>query len=42
MGVILYTLLAGELPFDDDNEAVMQRKIVNLEYEMPAYFSPGL
>ncbi|ORY97534.1 hypothetical protein BCR43DRAFT_489935 [Syncephalastrum racemosum] len=40
MGVILYTLLAGELPFDDDNEVVMQRKIVNLDYEMPAYFSP--
>lgn len=41
LGVILYTLLAGELPFDDDNEIVMQRKIVNLEYQIPSYFSPG-
>ncbi|KAG0322171.1 hypothetical protein BGZ99_003437, partial [Dissophora globulifera] len=35
LGVILYTLLAGYLPFDDDNEAVVQDKIVQLDYEMP-------
>ncbi|KAF8964715.1 hypothetical protein BGZ46_000743, partial [Entomortierella lignicola] len=35
LGVILYTLLAGYLPFDDDNEAVVQDKIVDLDYEMP-------
>ncbi|CAO3597340.1 unnamed protein product [Absidia cylindrospora] len=39
LGVILYTLLAGELPFDDDSEIVTQRKIVNVDYEMPGYFS---
>lgn len=39
LGVILYTLLAGELPFDDDSEIVTQRKIVNVDYEMPYYFS---
>ncbi|ORX62038.1 Pkinase-domain-containing protein [Hesseltinella vesiculosa] len=39
LGVILYTLLAGELPFDDDSEVVMQRKIVNIDYHMPTYFS---
>ncbi|KAI8381274.1 kinase-like domain-containing protein [Radiomyces spectabilis] len=39
LGVILYTLLAGELPFDDDSEIIMQRKIVNLEYQIPSYFS---
>ncbi|KAG0243639.1 hypothetical protein BGX31_010423 [Mortierella sp. GBA43] len=35
LGVILYTLLAGYLPFDDDNEAVVQDKIVELDYELP-------
>ncbi|KAI8138004.1 kinase-like domain-containing protein [Fennellomyces sp. T-0311] len=40
LGVILYTLLAGELPFDDDSDIVTQRKIVKGDYAMPAYFSP--
>ena len=39
LGVILYTLLAGELPFDDDSEIMTQRKIVKGVYEMPFYFS---
>ncbi|CDH53138.1 pkinase-domain-containing protein [Lichtheimia corymbifera JMRC:FSU:9682] len=41
LGVILYTLLAGELPFDDDSEIMTQRKIVKGVYEMPFYFSTG-
>ncbi|KAL0077886.1 hypothetical protein J3Q64DRAFT_1766763 [Phycomyces blakesleeanus] len=40
LGVILYTLLAGELPFDDDNEIIIERKIVGLDYSIPSYFSP--
>ncbi|KAF9384594.1 hypothetical protein CPC16_008360 [Podila verticillata] len=36
LGVILYTLLAGYLPFDDDNEKVVQDKIVDLDYEIPS------
>ncbi|KAG0236511.1 hypothetical protein BGW41_000379 [Actinomortierella wolfii] len=35
LGIILYTLLAGYLPFDDENEAIVQDKIVALDYEMP-------
>ena len=42
LGIILYTLLAGELPFDDDSEIIMRRKIVALDYHIPSYFSPGL
>jgi serine/threonine protein kinase len=38
LGIILYTLLAGYLPFDDDNEAVVQDKIVGLDYELPTEF----
>ncbi|KAI8139168.1 hypothetical protein BJV82DRAFT_673027 [Fennellomyces sp. T-0311] len=39
LGIILYTLLAGELPFDDDSEIVMRRKIIALDYHLPSYFS---
>ncbi|CEP14689.1 hypothetical protein [Parasitella parasitica] len=42
LGVILYTLLAGEYPFDDDSEIMTQRKIVQVDYEMPFYFSHSL
>ncbi|KAI8974346.1 kinase-like domain-containing protein [Pilobolus umbonatus] len=42
LGVILYTLLAGEYPFDDDSEIMTQRKIVQVDYEMPSYFNPEL
>ncbi|KAG0176543.1 hypothetical protein DFQ29_005994 [Apophysomyces sp. BC1021] len=38
-GVILYTMLAGEMPFDDDSEIITQRKIVKGDYVMPSYFS---
>jgi serine/threonine protein kinase len=41
LGVILYSLLAGELPFDDDCESVLQRKVINLDYNIPCYFSAG-
>ncbi|KAI9008272.1 kinase-like domain-containing protein [Gaertneriomyces semiglobifer] len=37
LGVILYTLLCGYLPFDDDSEAVVKRKILGLEYELPDF-----
>lgn len=39
MGVILYTLLAGELPFDDDCESIIQKKVVTIDYAIPSYFS---
>ncbi|KAF7730309.1 hypothetical protein EC973_002553 [Apophysomyces ossiformis] len=40
LGVILYTMLAGEMPFDDDSEIITRRKIVKGDYEIPSYFSP--
>ncbi|KAI9261712.1 kinase-like domain-containing protein [Sporodiniella umbellata] len=42
LGVILYTLLAGEFPFDDDSEIVTQRKIVQIDYQIPYDFSASL
>ncbi|CAM0140005.1 hypothetical protein VKS41_007324 [Umbelopsis sp. WA50703] len=39
LGIVLYTLLTGELPFDDDHEPTMQDKILHLDYEIPDYLS---
>lgn len=41
MGIILYTLLSGGLPFDDDNEDVMKELILKGEYEEPEWLSEG-
>ncbi|XP_073005467.1 CBL-interacting protein kinase 7-like [Typha latifolia] len=38
-GVILFVLLAGFLPFDDANIAVMYRKIHKREYEFPPWIT---
>ncbi|KAF9223139.1 Pkinase-domain-containing protein [Gyrodon lividus] len=39
MGVILYCLLTGTLPFDDDDEAIMKKKVIKGEYEDPEWLS---
>ena len=38
-GVILYTLLCGNLPFDDDNIPDLFRKIKNADYSFPSHLS---
>ncbi|GLT85367.1 hypothetical protein SLE2022_035580 [Rubroshorea leprosula] len=39
-GVILYVLLAGFLPFQDDNLIAMYRKIYRGDFKCPPWFSP--
>ncbi|KAI0049380.1 Pkinase-domain-containing protein [Auriscalpium vulgare] len=39
LGVILYTLLTGTLPFDDDDESVMRAKVIKAEFEDPEWLS---
>ncbi|KAL0345734.1 UNVERIFIED_CONTAM: CBL-interacting serine/threonine-protein kinase [Sesamum radiatum] len=39
-GVILFVLLAGYLPFQDDNIVTMYRKIYRGDFKCPPWFSP--
>nr|KYP53595.1 CBL-interacting serine/threonine-protein kinase 6 [Cajanus cajan] len=39
-GVILYVLLAGFLPFQDDNLVAMYKKIYRGDFRCPPWFSP--
>ncbi|CAL8331666.1 unnamed protein product [Merluccius merluccius] len=41
MGVLLFALLCGYLPFDDDNCMVLYRKITRGDYDNPAWLSTG-
>ncbi|KAF9465933.1 hypothetical protein BDZ94DRAFT_1188502 [Collybia nuda] len=39
LGIILYCLLTGTLPFDDDDEDVMRAKIIRGDFEDPDWLS---
>jgi serine/threonine protein kinase len=41
LGIILYCLLTGSLPFDDDDESKMMEKILIGYFEVPDWLSPG-
>jgi serine/threonine protein kinase len=41
LGIILYALLCGGLPFDDDDEEVMKKLILKGDYEEPEWLSDG-
>ncbi|KAI0317710.1 hypothetical protein OF83DRAFT_1119942 [Amylostereum chailletii] len=39
LGVILYCLLTGGLPFDDDDEVVMRAKVIKADFADPEFLS---
>ena len=39
MGVILYALVCGQLPFDDDNDAVLHDRILHASPHLPSQLS---
>ncbi|CAK9326826.1 unnamed protein product [Citrullus colocynthis] len=39
-GVILYAILCGSLPFDNENIPILVQKIKNGVYKLPSYLSP--
>jgi serine/threonine protein kinase len=41
LGIILFTLLTGALPFDHDDEAMQKEKIIRAEYDDPEWLSLG-
>ena len=41
LGVILYTLICGYLPFDEDSDLLTHKKISDLDYSFPDYITNG-
>ena len=41
LGIILYCLLVGALPFDDDDEMQMREKIITGVFEDPLWLNDG-
>ena len=41
LGVILYVMVSGEKPFKGSTTSVLYHKILNLDYNIPKYFSVG-
>jgi 5'-AMP-activated protein kinase catalytic alpha subunit len=39
LGVVLYVLLVGYLPFDENNIGLLFRKITKGDFAVPAYIS---
>ncbi|XP_063770713.1 maternal embryonic leucine zipper kinase isoform X2 [Pseudophryne corroboree] len=40
MGVLMYALMCGYLPFDDDNVMALYKKVMRGKYDIPKWLSP--
>ena len=41
-GVILFALVCGYLPFEDQNTSALYRKILNADYQAPKFISEAV
>ena len=41
-GVLLYVIMAGNLPFDEPSLPVLFKKIARADYPVPTWFSPDM
>lgn len=41
LGVVLYTMVVGYLPFDAETEQDTHKQIKEVNYEIPEFVSPG-
>ena len=41
-GVLLYVIMAGNLPFDEPNLPILFKKISRAEYSIPTWFTPDM
>ena len=41
-GVILFALVCGYLPFEDQNTSALYRKILNADYQAPKFISDSV
>lgn len=41
LGVIIFTILTGDMPFKDDNVLTNLKKIEAADYELPEFLSPS-
>ena len=42
LGVLLYVLLCGSLPFDGSNLSKLRAKVITGKFKIPFYMSPGI